>query len=322
MQGITCDGGALYYSIGGSASSGTSNVISNNLVHDIIDPAIIDTIDGTKVRGYGYGGEGLYLDAQSANMDIENNVVYRVSGHSLHFTEGIAPGQNYNLFENNILSLAGRGMFKQTFPWPQGCYSGGPQVRLWWNIFNFDQNENPTDPVHSFYVVSGGCTNSCGRDYWQYQDFEGNSYWRAGTPASGPLFCKDKYAYAMLSSQPSDGSCPSVPSKKNPLVWMSFDQPNGVDSWQHGQPPYPPGPPVNMNEDIGEDGTKMSGTCSWNPNFGTTGKPSDYLLNSGPPTPFQITKTNDTINNAGRTGTFGTPPRVLNTFPTYTDASF
>ena len=129
-------------------------------------------------------------------------------------------------------------------------------MRLWWNIFNFDQNENPTDPVHSFYVVSGGCTNSCGRDYWQYQDFEGNSYWRAGTPASGPLFCKDKYAYAMLSSQPSDGSCPSVPSKKNPLVWMSFDQPNGVDSWQHGQPPYPPGPPVNMNEDIGEDGTR------------------------------------------------------------------
>ena len=323
MQGITSDGGGLYYSVGNSSSSGTGNVISNNLAHDITDSAIIDTIDGTKVTGYGYGGEGLYLDAQSANMDIENNVVYRVSGHSLHFTEGIAAGQSYNLFENNILSLAGRGMFKQTLPWPQGCYSGGPQVRLWWNIFNFDQNETPTDPVHSFYAVSGGCTNSCGRDYWQFQDFEGNSYWRAGTPASGPLFCKDKYAYAMLSSQPTDGSCPLVPRKTNPLVWMSFDQPkNGVDSWQHGQPPYPPGPPVKMNEDIGEDGTSMSGTCSWNPNFGTTGKPSDYLLNSGPPTPFQITKTNDTINNAGRTGTVSTPPRVRDTFPTYTDASY
>jgi len=321
MQGITDDGGSLYYSIGDAISSGTNNVILNNLVHDTNDSSIIDTIDGERVLGYAYGGEGLYLDAQSANVDVENNVVYRVSGHALHVTDGIAPGQSYNLFENNILSLALRGMFKQAFPWPEGCYSGGPHVSLWWNIFNFDQNETPTAPIHSFYVI-GGCTNSCGRDFWQFQDFEGNSYWRAGTPASGPLFCNDPYAFAVINSQPSDGSC-TVPTKKNPLVWLSFDLPNGgANTWQHGQPPYPPGPPVNMNEDIGEDATTMPGTCSWNPNFKTTGSPNDYLLTSGPPTPFQISKTNDTIKNAGRTGTFGAPPGVPATFPTYTYASF
>jgi len=318
MQGITSDGGSLYYSIGNATSSGTGDVMSNNLVHDVSDSSIID---GRKLLGYGYGGEGLYLDDQSANVVLENNVVYRVSGHALHFTKGIAPGQSYNLYQNNILSLARLGMFKQDIPWPNRCYSGGPHVRMLWNIFNFDQNETPNDPIFSFYVV-GGCSNSCGRDYWQFQDFEANSYWRAGTPASGPLFCNDNYAFAVLSSQPSNGSCP-VPGEKIPLLWLSFDQPNGgVDTWQYGQPPYPSGPPVNMNEDIGGDETTMPGTCSWNPDFGTTGKPSDYLLNSGPPTPFQFSATNDTIENAGRTGAVGTPPAVPATFPTHVFASF
>jgi len=315
MGGITDDGGSLYYHIGNAISSGTNNVIWNNLVHDTNDSSIIDTINGTKVQGYAYGGEGVYLDGGSANVDVENNVVYHVSGRALKVSYGIAPGQSYNLFKNNILSLALKAMFKQGVPWPNGCHSGGPQVRLLWNIFNFDQNETPTAPLYSFYVV-GGCSNSCGRDYQQFQDFEGNSYWRTGTPGSGPLFCNDKYAFAVLGRQPSDGSCP-VPTKNNPLDWLSFDLPDrGVNTWQHGRPPYPPGPPVNMDEDIG-------GTCSWNPNFGTTGKKTDYLLNSGPPTtPFDITKTNDTINNAGRTGTFGTPPGAPATFPTYTYASF
>jgi len=311
MQGITCDGGSLYYNIGNATSSGTGNVISNNLVHDVTDSSIID---GRQLRGYGYGGEGLYLDDQSANVDVENNVVYHTSGHSLHFSKGIAPGQSYNIFRNNIASLALKGMFWQGVPWPNGCYSGGPHVRMLWNIFNFDQNETPTDPIYSFYVVSG-CTNSCGRDYQQFQDWEGNSYWRTGTPGSGPLFCNDQYAFAVISSQPSDGSCPNV-TKKNPLAWLTFDQPDqGVDTWQYGQPPYPPGPPVNMNEDPG-------GTCSWNPQFGTSGKPTDYLLNSGPPTPFQFTNTNDTIENAGRTGTFPALPGVPATFPTYAFTSF
>ncbi len=318
LQGITSDGGSLYYNVGNSVSSGTKDVISNNLIHDTTDSSIIDTINGTKVFGYAYGGEGLYLDDQSANLDIENNVLYRLSGHGLHITLGIAAGQSYNLFKNNIVSLARRGMFKLSNPWPNGCHSGGPQVRMLWNIFNFDQNETPDDPIHSFFVSQGGgCTNSCGQDFRQFEDWEGTSYWRAGTPDSGPLFCSDTYAFGVHAKQLANGSC-IIPSKQNPLVWLSFDLPDrGVNTWQHGRPPHPPGPPVNMDEDISE-----AGTCSWNPNFGTTGNPSDYLLNSGPPTSFEITKTNDTINNAGRTGNFATPPVVPATFPTYTYTSF
>jgi hypothetical protein len=70
-----------------------------------------------------------------------------------------------------------------------------------------------------------------------------------------------------------------------------------------------------MNEDPG-------GTCGWNPNFGTTGKPSDYLLTSGPPgTPFNITLTNNTINTAGRTSG-AAAVAVSATFPTYVFTSF
>ncbi len=42
MQGITADGGALYYNIGGANGSGTGDQILNNLVHDMTDDSIID----------------------------------------------------------------------------------------------------------------------------------------------------------------------------------------------------------------------------------------------------------------------------------------
>ena len=64
-----------------------------------------------------------------------------------------------------------------------------------------------------------------------------------------------------------------------------------------------------MNED-------PLGVCNYNPSFGTTGNPSDYVLVSQPPIPFNISQTNSTINTAGRTSgaTLSTVPA---TFPTY-----
>jgi hypothetical protein len=169
MQGITSDGGSLYYNIGG-LTTGLGNQILNNLVHDTTDSSIIDTLSGVKIPGTAYGGEGLYLDAQSGGVTAENNVVYHLSGQGIHLTEGIASGQPTNLFQNNIFSLALQDMFSQGTPWPNGCYSGPPLVELHWNIFNFDQNEDTTKPQTSFYV-QGGCTNSCGRAYNLFQDF-------------------------------------------------------------------------------------------------------------------------------------------------------
>jgi len=70
-----------------------------------------------------------------------------------------------------------------------------------------------------------------------------------------------------------------------------------------------------MNEDPGS-------TVTWDPKFGTSGKPTDYLLTKAPPlSGFSIAKTNDTIKNAGRTSGVA-PATIPATFPTYLYASF
>jgi hypothetical protein len=320
MQGITADGGSLYYNVGNENGSGSNDYILNNLVHDTTDDAIIDQ----GVAGSSYGdGEGLYLDAQSGGVKLENNVVYHVSGHAIHISDGptVNNAANPNLFQNNILSLALKGMFAEDTPWPQlsngsySCTPGNPniglQAELFWNIFNFDQNEGS-----SFnFFVQGSCTDSCQLPYYKFQDFEGNAYWRAGTPGSGPLFCSDSQAFHVLTNPPTGKGAASCPG--GPNTFLYFDSPPGGDqTWQWGAPP---GTPLTIDEDRLTD----VGVCNYNPSFGTTGNPSDYLLSplNQPPTNFNITYTNNTINMAGRTS--GSTPGVIpETFPTYHYSSF
>jgi hypothetical protein len=313
MQGITSDGGTLYYNIGGESGSGSGDKITNNLVHDTTDASIIDF--GAGVALAGYGGHGIYLDAQSGGVDVENNVVYHVSSYTVHITEGptVLQPPNPNSFKNNIFSLGKGGMFILNQPWPtlsSGLPSCGPgftpglEVEFLNNIFHFDQNE-PT------FRVVGGCTNSCGLDYDQFEDFQGNAYWRANTATTGyPLFCNDTHAFHIVKPQAADGTCPAGGT----TVDLTFDTPAmGAQTWQYGVPPTTP---VGMHEDV----TPL-GVCNYDPGFGTTGNPSDYLLSVAPPTSFSITLTNDTINNAGRTS----GPAVVNipaTFPTYVLTSF
>ena len=333
MQGITSDGGSLYYNVGGQNGSGSGDQIYNNLVHDTSDSSIIDVVNGVRLApGSGYGGEGIYLDAQSGGVDVENNVVYHISAYTAWMTSGptVLNPPNWNTFQNNIFSLGILGMFGQQDPWPElknvqpapSCGSGyqiGKEAQIYNNIFNFDLNEAlppPTAPT-SFHAV-WGCTDSCTLNYNQFQDFEGNAYWRAGTPGTGPQFCSDTSAFYVLTNPPTGvgaegNSCPQTPNSgnSNKFTFLTFNSPGGgVKTWQHGEPPDPPGTPVPMNEDPG-------GTCSYNPAFGTTGNPSDYLLTTPPPTPFIIARTNDTINNAGRTSG-SAALTVPATFPTYT----
>jgi hypothetical protein len=313
MQGVTSDGGSLYYNIGDVGGSGENDLISNNLVHDTTDSVIID--GGFGYKGTGYGGEGIYLDILSAGVLVENNVVYHMSAHTAWMTEAPTTSfsSNPNTFQNNIFSLAIQGMFEEQTPWPNGCTSGTfTTAKLLWNIWNFDLNETPSS-ANSFMVV-GGCSNSCGQKYYQFQDFEANAYYRANTANTGyPLFCSDSYAYHVLASPGSGGSCPSNYSQSQ-YDFLTFDSPAGGSlTWQHGAPPSTP---VVIDEDDGQDTTTVLGTCSWNPNFGTTGNPSDYTLSSGPNSDFNVTYTNNTISTAGRSSQ-PTPPSIPETLPTY-----
>jgi len=309
IQGITSDGGSLYYNVGGANGSGTGNQIYHNLVHDVSDSAIIDLLGNHYAGpGTGFGGEGIYLDGQSAGVDVRYNVVYKISGHTLHMTEGPAAGQPPNLFENNILSLGARAMFVELFPWPGKCSpTSQPQVQLYDNIFNFDRTVNLKNPYTSFLAIAG-CTNSCGMTFNDFEDLERNAYWRVdGT------FENDRYAFRVLKKPATDGTCPTRPAPPSAFDWLSFDKPpNSKATWQYGAPPSTP---VAMNEDPGS-------TVTWKPNFGTTGNPSDYFLKHGPPiSGFDIAETNDTITNAGRTSG-ARPQKVLATFPTYVYTSF
>lgn len=290
MQGITSDGGTLYYNVGGQRKSGTGNRILNNLIHDVSDSSVID--EG--VHGSAYGASGIYLDIQSAGFDIENNVVFRVSQNAVHITGGPPPGYPGNTFRNNIFAYSRDNMFEEMFPWPQGCNGSSPQVNMISNIFYFDRSD-----ASNFYVIDG-CASSCGSPYNQYQNFEGNLYWRTDGG-----FANDPRAFHVLTTTPANLAACTPPPRGKLRLWtfLTFSE------WQSGSPQVD-GKPVPMNEDRG-------GTVTVDPGFRNTGQPSDYLLSSSPVPGFDYTKTNDTIHNAGRINPQITVPRVPATFPTY-----
>jgi len=293
MQGITADGGSLYYNVGQSAGSGSGNLIQNNLVHDTTDSSIIDV----RVQGSGYGGEGIYLDNQSAGVDVENNVVYRVSADTAWLSEGPAAGQPANTFNNNVFAYGRLGMFNENTPWPQGCTSPSLRANITHNLFYFDLDDS------SGFYVTRGCAYSCGLNYNQFQNFQGNLYWR-----TDGAFATYGDAFHVLPSTPADVSTCSQPSSPK-TAWTNFD----MSMWQTGAP-LVNGTPLPMNEDQG------GGTI--NPGFGTSGDSSDYLLSSSPIGGFDYAKTNDTINNAGRSNPVINPAPVPATFPTYSYDSF
>jgi hypothetical protein len=303
MQGITSDGGALFYNIGNSTSSGTGNSITSNVITNVTDSYIIDNAvsAGVTVAGSAYGGEGIYLDGQSANVNVTNNVVYNLSGHAISLTSGLASSkETQNIFNNNIFAFANLGMFAQQSPWPNGCPSSPiKQVDVTNNIFYFDRHSTSTP---SFYVIEG-CSDSCRQAYYTYQNFQGNAYWR-----TDGQFAADSKAFQVLTTQGlnSNNTC-----KAGPTTSLYFSSQTAAD-WQTGGK----GVPVAMNEDL-----PPSATASYEPPFTGSGlasdPPSDYSFAIGtvPPTPFIPGDTNLTITNA-----HSSLPQVGNvpaTFPTY-----
>ena len=297
MQGLTSDGDTLYYNVGGPAGAGTGNKIFNNLVHDTTDSSIVDTINGVRVAGSAYGGEGIYLDNMSAGVDVENNVVYRMSAHTALMSVGPAAGEPANTFNNNIFAYGKEAMFEENLAWAQsGCASPSLRVNFTNNIFYFDLSDSA-----GFYVMEG-CPWSCGLNYNQFQNFQGNLYWRTdgGFAAYGRGFHVATRAPTDATTCAGDGSAGS-------WTFLTFAE------WQDGTPPN--GMPAAMNEDTG-------GTVTVNPGFGATGQPGDYMLVSNPIPGFDYTKTNDTILRAGRNNPALMPPAVPETFPTYHYTSF
>jgi hypothetical protein len=295
IQGITSDGGAVYYQTGSAQGSGTGNKILNNLVHDVNDSSIIDR----GIPGTGYGGNGIYLDSQSAGVSVENNVVYRISQDTAFMTQGPVNGQPANTFKNNIFAYGRKGMFRENMAWPQGCGSS-TRADLVSNIFYFDQTDKT-----GFYVVAG-CADSCSMAFNQYQNFARNMYWR-----TDGQFATDSKAFHVLTTTPPPDKASSCAQPSNPNTdWTFFN----FSTWKSGHP-LVNGKPLPMNED-------WEGTVSEDPGFGHSGLPSDFLLSKSPVPGFDYIQTNDTIQTAGRTNPVLSPPPVPPTFPTYYYTAF
>jgi len=288
MGGITSDGGALYYDTGAQGGSGTGNQILNNLIHDVNDASVIDW---QQTNG-GYGGHGIYLDIRSSGINIENNIVYRVSGSGLVMTDAPYEGGAANTFNNNIIAYSRRSMFQEQNPWPQNCTTN-LRASLANNIFYFDQ-----DDTSGFYAIAG-CTDSCSMSYNKYQSYKSNLYWRT----DGGFASYDK-AFHLLTNPPPKNQASMCSQVQNPqFTFLSFSQ------WQNSNPQIN-GAPLSVQEDAG-------GTASVDPGFGKTGDPSDFLLLSQPMAGFNYNETNNTVNLAGRVNPVIQPPVVPQTFPTY-----
>ena len=95
------DGGSIRIDGGNTVFTAAGNKILNNKIHDVTDASIMDS--------NGYGGNGIYLDNQTGLVDVENNLVYRVSGYDVYTPQGPAAPKNANTIKNNILAFGRHG---------------------------------------------------------------------------------------------------------------------------------------------------------------------------------------------------------------------
>ena len=238
FQGIMNDSGSLYFGVGTPSppSSGTGNRMLNNKVHDVNDASVMDSD--------GYGGDGLYADDFSGLVDMENNLVYRVSGNAISFSGPRAGANQGSTVKNNILAFARQSLLNSYDPY---SFNTAPPLPLFFtasnNLLYFDRNG-----AESFYV-EGGCTYPGAISYTSYELYTSNLYWR-----TDGAFATDPQAFHVQQSLDASGGC------GNQKLWAYYTFPE----WQK----------------LGED---VQGVVA-NPGFNNPAYPADdYTLPKGSP---------------------------------------
>jgi uncharacterized protein (TIGR03437 family) len=190
FQGIMNDSGSIYFGVGTPSppSSGTGNKMLNNKVHDVNDASVMDSD--------GYGGDGLYADDFSGLVDMENNLVYRVSGNAISFSGPRAGLNQSSTVKNNILAFARQSLVNSYDPY---SFNTVPPLPMFFtasnNLFYFDRNA-----ADSFYV-EGGCTYA-GEAFTAYEQWTSNLYWR-----TDGAFATDPQAFHVQQSLDASGNC-------------------------------------------------------------------------------------------------------------------
>ncbi len=203
LQGIMNDGGSIRINSGNAVFTAAGNKILNNKIHDVSDASVLDAS--------GYGGDGVYLDDDSGLVDVENNLVYRVSGFAVYTPHGPPAANRANIIKNNILAYARLGMISVNFPYGNGVPSSAIQVYVIKNnLFYFDHDRSSSPK----FWVQGGCLYSAGSPFTSYQQFDQNMYWR-----TDGQFASDTKAFEV---QPAAGPGPDAPCSGNTNNWTFY----------------------------------------------------------------------------------------------------
>jgi uncharacterized protein (TIGR03437 family) len=271
--GIMNDGGAIRIEAGNNVYTAPGNKILNNKIHDVSDASVIDS--------NGYGGHGIYLDNQTGLIDVENNLVYRVSDATIEAPQGPSLPNEANTIRNNILAYGQNAMVNLNGPFPYGVPAVIPQVyNITNNIFLFDR-DNTSNPKFS---VQGGCVYAGGAPYTQLVFFNNNLYWR-----TDGAFATYSKAFSTQPNPVSSGANAPCSGNAGDRTFYTFAQ------WQS-----------QVKEDVQ--------SVVQNPRFANPVYPADdfSLPNGSPGVGFVVFDP----NQAGRTSAAIKPPAVPQTFPT------
>jgi len=232
LQGILNDGGSIRVEDGNDAHVAEGNRILNNRIHDVTDASIMDS--------NGYGGHGIYLDNQSGLVDVENNLVYRVSGSTVYTPHGPAPlppdyPNRANLIRNNILAYGRLGMVEEGNPYEYPVPTKPKQVSqnfvITNNLFFFDRNAASTSPfdgaqVAAPFYIDTGCTYTPFA-YTLFQSWNSNLYWRTDGHLAGD---QNTFNVQFMADNQGSGPCSRSREDASLFHFYTFDQwRTGVD---------------------------------------------------------------------------------------------
>jgi uncharacterized protein (TIGR03437 family) len=275
LQGIMNDGGSIRIEGGNQAYTAPGNKILNNRIHDVSDASALDS--------NGYGGDGIYLDNQTGLVDVENNLVYRVSGNAVYTPQGPAAPNEANTIRNNILAFGRESLVAINFPYPYGVPTAANEnFAVTNNLFYFDRSSASTPK----FWVQGGCLYSGGFPYTAFQQWNNNMFWRTDGG-----FASDAKAFAVQPNASSSG--PNAPCSGNTNNWAYYT----FAMWQ---------------QKVGED----TQSVVQNPGFNNPSYPADdYSLPKGSPgvgfvvfDPGQAGRSNPVIHPPAVAATFVTKP--------------
>ena len=90
----------------------------------------------------GYGGDGMYVDDYTGLVDVENNLVYRVSGNAISFSGPRAGPNQSSTVRNNILAFARQSLIERVRSLL--FHTRAAQLPMFFvasnNLFYFDRN--------------------------------------------------------------------------------------------------------------------------------------------------------------------------------------